>query len=362
MGVKMRATRPAPAHVPEKWRPVFDKDMRHLKSGLRYDVFTPEIGDKLRAPPGSGWSDAANAVNTVVKQRFAKQNFGQMEIVSLGAVRPALALVSIAAALAGAAPAQAQGRLDARYVVTLAGLPIGKGAWVIDIAEDQYTAAASGATSGLLRVFASGQGSGASRGFMVNGTPVAASFAASITADKKTEEIRMTLGSGDVKDVAITPPTQPNPERVPVTDAHRRSTNDPMTGSLIRVPGNGTPLSPQACSRNIAIFDGRLRYDLQLSYKRMEQVKADKGYEGPAVVCAVQFSPVAGYVPSRAAIKYLKEQRDMEVWLAPVAATRVLVPFRVSIPTPIGVGVMQATQFVSVAQPPRAAAAGARTQ
>ena len=45
-------------------------------------------------------------------------------------------------------PAQAQGRLDARYVVTLAGLPIGKGAWVIDIAEDQFTAAASGSTSG----------------------------------------------------------------------------------------------------------------------------------------------------------------------------------------------------------------------
>ena len=51
----------------------------------------------------------------------------------------------------------------------------------------------------------------------------------------------------------------------------------------------------------------------------------------------------------------------MEVWLAPVAGTRVLVPFRVSIPTPIGVGVMQATQFVSVAQP-RAAAAGPKTQ
>ena len=39
----------------------------------------------------------------------------------------------------------------------------------------------------------------------------------------------------------------------------------------------------------------------------------------------------------------------MEVWLAPVGTTRVLVPFRVSIPTPIGQGVMQATQFISVA-------------
>ncbi len=32
-----------------------------------------------------------------------------------------------------------------------------------------------------------------------------ATFAASITSDKKTEEIRMTLGSGDVKEVAVSP-------------------------------------------------------------------------------------------------------------------------------------------------------------
>jgi hypothetical protein len=251
--------------------------------------------------------------------------------------------------------------LDARYAVTLSGVPVGKGAWVIDIAENQFTAAASGATAGLLRVFASGQGSGASRGFIVSGTPVPASFAASITSDKKTEEIRMTLGAGDVKDFAISPEVPVDPERVPVTEAHFHGVSDPMTGSLIRVPGTGNPLTPQACARTTPIFDGRMRYNLQFAYKRMDQVKADKGYEGPVVVCAVYFIPIAGFIPHRASVKYLAAQRDMEVWLAPVANTRVLVPYRISIPTPIGVGVMQATQFVSVSQP-RAAAVGSKTQ
>ena len=269
-----------------------------------------------------------------------------------------VAVVVIAAA---ADPASAQGRLDARYSVTLAGMPVGKGAWVIDIAENQFTAAASGATAGLLRVFASGQGSGASRGFIVSGNPVPASFAASITSDKKTEEIRMTLGAGDVKDFAVSPEVPVDPERVPVTEAHFHGVSDPMTGSLIRVPGTGNPLTPQACARTTPIFDGRMRYNLQFAYKRMEQVKADKGYEGPVVVCAVYFTPIAGFVPHRASVKYLAAQRDMEVWLAPVANTRVLVPYRISIPTPIGVGVMQATQFVSVSQP-RAAAVGPKTQ
>ena len=275
--------------------------------------------------------------------------------------RSALGVVLAAAAIAGADPALAQGRLDARYSVSLAGMPVGKGAWVIDIAENQFTAAASGATAGLLRVFASGQGSGASRGYIVGGNPVPATFAASITSDKKTEEIRMTLAAGDVKEFAVSPELPADPERVPVTEAHFHGVSDPMTGSLLRVPGTGNVLTPQACARTTPIFDGRMRYNLQFAYKRMEQVKADKGYEGPVVVCSVYFVPVAGYVPHRATIKYLASQRDMEVWLAPVGATRVLVPFRVSIPTPIGVGVMQATQFVSVAQP-RAAAAGQKTQ
>jgi hypothetical protein len=171
----------------------------------------------------------------------------------------------------------------------------------------------------------------------------------------------MTLGAGDVKDFAISPEVPVDPERVPVTEAHFHGVSDPMTGSLIRVPGTGNPLTPQACSRTTPIFDGRMRYNLQFAYKRMEQVKADKGYEGPVVVCAVYFTPIAGFIPHRASVKYLASQRDMEVWLAPVANTRVLVPYRVSIPTPIGVGVMQATQFVSVSQP-RAAAVGPKTQ
>jgi hypothetical protein len=275
--------------------------------------------------------------------------------------RLAFAAAAMVSALVAAGPAQAQGRLDARYQVTLAGVPVGKGAWVIDIAENQFTAAASGATAGLLRVLSSGQGSGASRGYIVAGNPVPASFAASITSDKKTEEIRMTLASGDIKESIVTPQVPEDPERVPVTEAHFHGVNDPMTGSLLRVPGTGNPVGPQACQRTTPIFDGRMRYNLQFAYKRMEQVKTDKGYEGAVVVCAVYFQPLAGYVPHRATIKYLMTQRDMEVWFAPVAGTRVLVPYRVSIPTPLGTGVMQATQFVSVAQP-RAAAMGPKPQ
>jgi hypothetical protein len=258
--------------------------------------------------------------------------------------------------------AVAQGRLEAHYSVTFAGIPIGRGTWVIEINEDQFTAAASGTTIGILRLFTSGQGTGASRGIIQSGQPVPTSYAANISYDLMVSYACLLLAGGNVKDYAVDPPLPPHPERIPLTDADRRGVIDPMTSTLNRVPGNGDPLSPEACNRKVAVFDGRLRYDLQSSYKRMEAVKSEKGYQGPVVVCAVYFRPIAGYVPDRPAIKYLIELRDAEVWLAPIAGTRVLVPYRFSVPTPFGVGVLQATQFVSVAHPPHTAASTAKTQ
>ncbi len=261
-----------------------------------------------------------------------------------------------------AAPARAQGKLDALYTASLAGIPLGKGAWVVEIGEDQYTATASGVTTGLMRVFASGGGSGIARGQISSGMLVPAAYAASITAERKTEELRMGLAGGVVKELSVEPPTPPHPERIPITDIHRRGVTDPMTASLVRVAGLGNPISPDACNRTTAIFDGRLRYDLTLAFKRIDTVKAEKGYAGPAAVCAVYFRPIAGYVPNRPAVKYLTEQRDMEVWLAPITGTRILVPFRIAVPTPLGTGMLQATQFIAAPQVPRATPTSMKSQ
>lgn len=251
--------------------------------------------------------------------------------------------------------ALAQGKLDARYEATLAGIPVGKGAWTIEIADDQFSAAASGGTSGLLKAFAGGSGTGAAQGRVVNGALVASSYSATTTTSKKSEAIRISLVNGNVKEFAIEPEPPVDADRLPVTDAHRRGVYDPMTGAMIKVPGTSEVLSPDSCRTGAGIFDGRMRYDLKLDFKRMETVKAEKGYHGPVVVCAVYFTPVAGYIPDRPVIKYLAAQRNIEIAFAPVAGTRILVPFRMTIPTPLGPAVLEATQFITQATPPRVA-------
>jgi hypothetical protein len=277
------------------------------------------------------------------------------------ALRPAgfrlLALAGLCAVMLLGAPdsALAQGRLEARYEVTLSGVPVGKGGWNIEISEESFSAAASGGTSGLLNTFSGGSGTGASQGRVVGGALVATNYSATTTTAKKSEAIRMLLSSGTVKEYAIEPEPPVDPDRLPVTDAHRRGVYDPMTGSMLRVPGTSDPLTPEACRVSAGVFDGRMRYDLKLDFKRMETVKAEKGYHGPVVVCAVYFTPVAGYIPDRPVIKYLAAQRNIEIAFAPIAGTRILVPFWMKIPTPLGPALLEATQFITQATPPRVA-------
>ncbi|CCD90366.1 conserved exported hypothetical protein [Bradyrhizobium sp. ORS 375] len=247
--------------------------------------------------------------------------------------------------------AHAQARLDAQYEASLAGIPVGKGTWAIEIGDDQYGASAQGGTAGLLKSFSQGSGNGSVQGRVVNGALVAQSYQASTTTGKKSEQIRINLQNGTVRDFAIEPTPPVDADRIPVTEAHKRGVLDPMTASLVRVPGNGELLSPESCRGAAPIFDGRMRYELKLDFKRMENVKAEKGYRGPALVCAIYFTPVAGYIPDRPVIKYLAQARNMEVFFVPLAGTRVLVPFKVVIPTSFGTAMLEATSFITQATP-----------
>jgi len=263
--------------------------------------------------------------------------------------------VGVLLALAGVQPASAQGRLEAQYEASLAGIPVGKGAWNVEIGDDSYAGSSVGGTSGLLKTIANGSGAGEAQGRIVNGVLVPTNYKASTTTSKKSETIHITLANGNVKEFGIDPEPPVDADRVPVTEAHKKGVLDPMTASLLRVPGTGEVVSPEACRGSASVFDGRLRYDLKLDFKRMETVKSDRGYHGPVVVCAIYFIPIAGYIPDRPVIKYLAGARNIEIAFAPIAGTRILVPYRMVIPTPLGTAMLEATQFLTQATPPHVA-------
>jgi hypothetical protein len=248
---------------------------------------------------------------------------------------------------AGLSLAAAQEKLDAAYTATLLGLPIGHISWTVELRNNRFTAAANGAISGLLRIFSDGHGDVSAHGSLSGGAPVAANFSLTLVAGKWSDEVSI-LFRGDKAQEYVAATPKPSPNQVPITDANRIGVVDPMTALLVHIPGAGKTAVPEACERTIPVFDGHTRYNLRLSFKRVDNVNTDGGYRGPVIVCSVKFFPVAGYDPKHFLITYLAAQHDMEIWLAPLAGSRLMVPYRMSVPTPLGLGVLQATKFESV--------------
>lgn len=268
--------------------------------------------------------------------------------------------------LVATTPALADSRLDIRYKASLAaladmkGIEIGKGALTVDITDDGYAAAGSAKVTGLARLVSRGEGSVAARGNFVNGKVSPATYSSTSESDKKAEEIRISLANNVVKEFAVSPPTTPHEDRVPVTEQHRQGVVDPMSAAVITVPGSGDLLARDSCARTVSIFDGRQRYDLVFSYERTEPAKNVKGYNGPMLVCRVDYRPIAGHRASRLQVKYMEDNKNIFVWLAPVAGTRVLFPIRVSIVTLVGVVLVEAETFSAEAREKQAASPVAR--
>jgi len=253
--------------------------------------------------------------------------------------------------------AHAQGRLKAQYIASVARIPVGGGDWVVTISEKEYSAEVTGHATGLVSLITSGEGSVVVQGRVVHGRPSAMSYLAKVEYSskvifKKTATVEMEFDSGAVKHFVIEASNPPSRKNIPVTEEHRRGIIDPVTALLIPVASTGDVLVPNACDRTLPIFDGTHRFNLALSFKRMEEIQSDRGYLGPAIVCNVNFQPIAGYDPNRFAVKYLMNSRDIEMWLTPIAGTHILVPFRISSPTTIGTAVLQAKEFMAVAQDP----------
>ena len=134
-----------------------------------------------------------------------------------------------AACLALAPRASAQGRLDAQYEAMLPRIPVGKDAWTIEIGDDTFSASARAARRGCEGVFRRhrlGRQPGPRRQRRAGRELLYRDHHDA----KKAETIRLVLANGGVKDFSIEPAPPVDPDRIVVTDAHRKDALDPDDG------------------------------------------------------------------------------------------------------------------------------------
>jgi hypothetical protein len=256
---------------------------------------------------------------------------------------PTLAAAMLCALPLAAADAQAV-TLDVDYRLYLAGIPIGSAEVKGTFEGTQYRLELQARLTGL-GALVGGDGSATASGSMTSARQTPSAFAARARTSAGERTLRIGLVNGSAVAVSIDPPLEPKLDKVPLAEAHKRAIIDPLSAVIAPVV-RGALTEPANCNRTIPIFDGGTRFDMVLSYAGTRTVEKP-GYSGPVLVCNVRYVPIAGHRPNRPGTKFMQENRDISVWLAPVEGARVLVPLRVSLKTMIGTSVAEATRFSS---------------
>jgi len=198
-----------------------------------------------------------------------------------------------------------------------------------------------GRLTGLVGVFASGKGAVTVTGSYRAGQPSSV-FDGMFRLGKASKHVQIELAGGRVTVAKMDPPMDERPGRVPVLEEHRRNVLDPLTAMAMTMAGQEPDTAD--CNRTIPVFDGGSRFDIVLSYSEKRNVDIAE-YKGSVLVCKARFVPISGHRPARSMIKYMQENKDMSVWLAPLPGTQFLFPLRISVRTVLGTGVLEAEKW-----------------
>ena len=253
---------------------------------------------------------------------------------------PALVALALCAGT-GAAAAQS---LKVDYGITLAGLPLGAADLSTTVEGSKYKLEVSARLTGLAGMLTGGRGAASAEGALSRAQPVPAAFAVTSRSSSDQRTVRMGLTRGSVAALEVSPPLDEKPDRVPLKESHKRGVIDPVSALLMPVAGRGQPTDPSNCNRTLPIFDGAARFDVVLSYQETKQVDV-AGYAGPVLVCSARYVPIAGHRALRPSTKFMEDNRDMQVWLAPLEGTRLLVPLRIAVQTMVGMSVIEASHW-----------------
>jgi hypothetical protein len=234
--------------------------------------------------------------------------------------------------------------IAARYAVTLVGFRIGEASARGAVSAAAYRVALDAHLTGLAEWLAHMRIALASSGEIRRGNVLPNAYATTAASERETRTVRMALSAGNVRAVDISPPLEDESIRIPVSSAEKRNVLDPTSALIMAVPAGEPLVGPAACNRTLQIYDGVVRFDLMMSYTGTRNVTAI-GYDGPVSVCAVRYKPIAGHRYDSRSTKFMAQNHDIEVWLAPIERAHVVIPFHIGLRTMAGMAYVDAVEL-----------------
>lgn len=251
-----------------------------------------------------------------------------------------MAVSGVAAPIDGDARARAD-EVKALYDVSFMGIAIAKGSLALRVERGAYAAKLHISTAGLARVVSSEESYVDAKGYLGR-TMVPASYDL-LSRGKRVTQVEMSLSGGNVRGLKAVPQLAHLDNRVPVTYEAKRHVVDPLSAAI--VPVSTGRIDAKVCDRTLPVFDGWTRYDIALSYSGTEPV-AIPGFKGDAIRCDARWVPVAGHLEDSKSTAFMRDNRDISVWFVPIADSKLVIPYKISVQTMRGRLMVTASQFV----------------
>ena len=258
-----------------------------------------------------------------------------------------IASPAIAAGGAGAEEQAAPGsKLQMAMTIYAAGITIGKVDMDATIRGDDYHVVSNLETSGVVNAFWQSQIQATSSGKIDSKSFQPSLYDSFYTgrSDKK-QEVSLTYQSGDPPHLYADPPYSMTGYEV-ASDA-QKSTFDPLSAVMFLTSGVGAK-ADNPCGVTAPVFDGRRRYNIEMSKIKDTTISMDNGlYKGRAVLCSIRYHQIAGFKPN--ILKQSESFPAIQAWVALMPSTitgrNYIVPLRVWANTQYGLVAVVTTQL-----------------
>lgn len=229
-------------------------------------------------------------------------------------------------------------KVSATYKITFNGFDVGKFRFESNVDSATYSMAGRAKVSALLGIL-KWSGTTQSTGVLAHGEPSPSDYAFKYKSSSRSGSVEMSFSKGRVSERSVVPPSSPSKKRVPLTEEHLAGALDPMSAVLAMTTGR----LDNPCDRMVAIFDGKQRFDLALTFRRKERIEEARpsGQPAVAIVCSVRYIPIAGHKNNKT-VRSLAATEGIEVALRPIPSANILIPYEITIPTFAGSAVLRA--------------------
>lgn len=244
-------------------------------------------------------------------------------------------MACVTGASAAGAEAKWPGTVTAVYKITFNGFDIGHFRFRAQVDAAGYSLDGKAEITALLGAFR-WQGVTRTVGTVGGDQPHPAGYSFDYESSLKSGNIRMGFRDDNVTSLTADPPGE-DQDVVPLRAQHVQGVLDPLSAVMALTRADGRA----PCGKRLAIFDGKQRFDLQLSYRGLQRISETQpsGLPSDAVVCAVRYQPIAGHKRADAP-KATPEHSGIEVTLRPVPSANLLIPTRIVVPTGAGSAVL----------------------